>query len=82
MQMLSSSPPSVPVLHPLMGQDDDLEADDEFTIFHLWSQLLKELFAIFSWYEAALDPELQQGALALMKGVSIFAGTTPKEDQV
>ena len=80
MQSFGPSPSTVPVLHPLSGKDEQLVPDDEFTIFHLWSQLIGELFTIFGWYEGILDPELQQGALDLVKSVSIFAGTTPNEE--
>ena len=53
--------------------------DEEFVHFHLWSQLLGELFSIFGWYEGALDPELQQGMGRIRKGESIFTGLTAKE---
>ncbi len=81
MQSFSPTPSTMPVLHPLRGQDEQMEADDEFTIFHLWSQLLGELFIMFGWYEGILDPELQRGAGNLNKGVSIFAGTTPTDNK-
>lgn len=62
-------------------QDPGVDADG-FNIFHLWSQLLGEMFSIFSWYEGALDPEVQEGVGVIMKGLSIFAGTTTTAESV
>ena len=71
-----ASPPSLPKLQPLKEGPDD---DEEFNTFHLWAQLLSELFEIFNWYEGALDPEMRQGMVRNVKGTSIFTGTEAKE---
>ena len=72
----SASPPSLPELNSLQ---DDLEGDSEFNIFHLWSQLLGEMFDIFNWYDGALAPAVQRGGGMSLKGISIFTGTAAKE---
>lgn len=75
MQSSSASPPSLPELNPV--QEDTEE--EEFNIFHLWSQLLAEMFEIFNWYEGALSPEAEQASVRNMMGTSIFTGTAAKE---
>ena len=78
MHSLSASPSSLPDINPVQQQDDNGE-DEEFSIFHQWSQLLSELFDIFNWYEGALNSEAGQSTVRNMMGTSIFTGTEAKE---
>lgn len=75
MHSFSAIPPSLPDLNPVQDQGED----EEFNIFHLWSQLLSELFDIFNWYEGALSSEAAQSTVRNMMGTSIFTGTEAKE---
>lgn len=78
MHSFSTSPPSLPDLKPMQQQEDQGD-DEEFGIFHLWSQLLSELFDIFNWYEGALSSDAERASVRNMMGTSIFTGTEAKE---
>lgn len=62
-----------------MQQQEDQGDDEEFNIFHLWSQLLSEMFDIFNWYEGALSSDAERATVRNMMGTSIFTGTEAKE---
>lgn len=51
--------------------------DSDFNTFHLWNQILKELFDIFGWHESVMDMGKQLGSV---RGTSIFAGTAASDE--